>query len=99
MAPIPLTKRKRGRPAKKKPNEEAPIGIMDGLGLETLGMSSGPTESEGGAAAMSTLSGPGSRAGSEAPTPGGDQTDTAGTTSVTGVCGRGCVHAALFLVE
>ncbi|WIA09411.1 hypothetical protein OEZ85_008816 [Tetradesmus obliquus] len=86
LAPIPITKRKRGRPAKKKPNEEPAIGIMDGLGLEGLGMSSGPSMSEGGTQAMSTLSGPGSRAGSEA-TPGpGDQADTAGTSGPNG-CG------------
>lgn len=48
MAPIPITKRKRGRPAKKKPGEEPAIGIMDGLGLENLGMSSGtPADSAG----------------------------------------------------
>lgn len=48
MAPIPLAKRKRGRPAKKKPGEEPAIGIMDGLGLENLGMSSGtPADSAG----------------------------------------------------
>jgi hypothetical protein len=82
LAPIPITKRKRGRPAKKKPNEEPAIGIMDGLGLEGLGMSSGPSMSEGGTQAMSTLSGPGSKGGSEA-TPGGDQADTAGT---SGAC-------------
>jgi hypothetical protein len=84
LAPIPITKRKRGRPAKKKPNEEPAIGIMDGLGLEGLGMSSGPSMSEGGTQAMSTMSGPGSRAGSEATPGAGDQADTAGT---SGTCG------------
>ncbi|KAF6259017.1 SNF2 family N-terminal domain-containing protein [Scenedesmus sp. NREL 46B-D3] len=83
LAPIPITKRKRGRPAKKKPNEEPAIGIMDGLGLEGLGMSSGPSMSEGGTQAMSTMSGPGSKAGSEA-TPGGDQADTAATSGADG---------------
>eukprot|EP00879_Flechtneria_rotunda_P017507 GHRR01018356.1.p1 GENE.GHRR01018356.1~~GHRR01018356.1.p1 ORF type:complete len:1057 (+),score=419.84 GHRR01018356.1:236-3406(+) len=78
-APIPITKRKRGRPSKKKPGDEGAIGIMDGLGLEQLGVSSGPAGSEGGAQGMS---GAGSRANSEAP---GDAADTATTASgITG---------------
>jgi hypothetical protein len=88
LAPIPITKRKRGRPAKKKPNEEPAIGIMDGLGLEGLGMSSGPSMSEGGTQAMSTMSGPGSRGGSEATPGAGDQADTAGTSGTWVLVGR-----------